>query len=292
MSAEYYDYYGNGGFRKYLEGIIPLLLLAIIGIVLLGKTTSIFCNVPVLNSVFCPVKITKIAVIGDFEAKNVENPTEVKAPEFKNWLDLEGPNWKVYYEVFPAEVFQYSKEALLKNYDIVVMVGERNFTRAVKDAIGWYVDNGGKLIIIGDAGIYDPGDVFVNGWGGELSRAAPVQLIDATGYQLKEPVLRIMDIEHPIYKETAYGIGGANFSKLKDKPSCYQELKIIRIIPNQGKTIAVLKGKDQQNKPKLEPAVIDSGALWGGRVIYFAYDPGCTPNALLNTIRYLSGKAR
>ncbi|MEM4221811.1 MAG: hypothetical protein QW097_00030 [archaeon] len=292
MSAEYYDYYGNGGFRKYLEGIIPLLLLAIIGIVLLGKTTSIFCNVPVLKSAFCPVQTTKIAVIGDFEAKNVESPTTIKAPEFKNWLDLEGPNWVVYYEVFPPATFQYSKEALLKNYDIVVLVGERNYTRAVKDAIGWYVDNGGKLIIIGDSGIYDPDDPLVKGWAGGLFYASPVKLIDETGYGLKEPVLHVADIEHPIYKATGYEMSGANFSKITNKPSCNQQLSIIKIAPEKGNIIAILSGKNQQNKKVAEPAVIDSGALWGGRVIYFAYDPGCTPNALLNTIRYLSGKAK
>lgn len=170
MAAEDYSYYlPSGGWKRYGEGLIPIIILVIIALVLLGRTTNLLCGVPLLSNVFCGPPTVRIAVIGDFNANPaaVAEPTNLAAPKLKAVLDgYLGSTYNMYYQVFDASLLTYAKDALLRNYDITILVGERAFTRPVKDAIGWYVSNGGKLIVIGDAAVRDPDDLLYVGWGG------------------------------------------------------------------------------------------------------------------------------
>ena len=99
------------------------------------------------------------------------------------------------------------------------------------------------------------------------------------------PVLKVINLEHPILK--GYGTK-ANLSEVTNKPSC-NTLNLIKVYPSSGDVVAVIEGMENSKKVT-ELGIVEGGSLFGGKVIYFAYDPGCTPNAWISTAGYLTGK--
>jgi hypothetical protein len=59
--------------------------------------------------------------------------------------------------------------------------------------------------------------------------------------------------------------------------------QIIKVNPKGGSVIAVLSSNEGTM-----PAIIEGGSGFGN-VMYFAYDPGQTPEILLTTVKYLAG---
>lgn len=284
----YYAPAGEGRFKRHFEGIIPLIILIIIGIVLLGKTTSVFCGVPLLSDLFCGGKIINIAVIGDFNAEGTEEETAIKGQYLKELLDSPlGKSYNMYYNVYTPSTLTYAKEALLKNYDLVILVGDRMFSRPVKDALQDYLGAGGKLIVIGDACTEDPDDPLYIGWG---TIGLPVRLnqdADLTGVRLHEPIqLQIFDINHPIVK--GYGVQ-LDLTLIEDKPNCNDDLFVIDVNPTTQDVVAMISGEHADRRRDFL-AVVEGGTLFGGKSMYFNFDPGCLPNLAISTIRYMTGK--
>lgn len=274
---------GGGGKRKYLEGLIPIVILILIALVLLGKTTTMLCGIPFLGGLFCGAPTIRIAVIGNFLGEGVNEATYLTAPKLKEVLDgYLGSTYNIYYAQFDPELLTYAKDALLRNYDITILVGERAFTRPVKDAVGWYVDNGGKLIVIGDAAVRDPDDLLFVGWGGGMFNTFPVRLAyDADIDEpivISNPTLNLFDIDHTIVKGYQ--------PKLNLSEVACTEVSVLDVQPTGGGVIAILS-----SGTKDVPGIVESGGtLLGGRVIYFGFDPGCTPNLWISTVGYLTGK--
>lgn len=278
-----YPYYSPGGrTKKYAEGIIPIIILILIAMVLIGKTTNFFCGLPLLGNIFCGAGIINIAVIGDLQAIGVNEPTVLNATRLKtDVLDSYlGTSYNMYYVKYDPDLLVYARDALLRNYDIVILAGDRNFSRPVKDAIGWYVNNGGKLVVIGDAGVRDPDDPLYVGWGGGMFDIFPVRLTYTTNIDspinLADPELNFVDINHPIV------IGYQPRLNLSEV-AC-TNIKAIEVTPTGGGIIAILSDS------KDVPGIVESGTLFGGKVVYFAYDPGCTPNLWISTVGWLTGK--
>ncbi len=285
-------YYYEESRKKYLESLIPIIILLLIAIVLIGKTTTFFCSVPGLSALFCGGRMINIAVIGDFTTGD----TLVKAPELKALLDGEiGRACNMQYQVFAPEDLTYVKESLLKKYDLLVLVGERNYTRPVREAVENYLKNGGKIVIIGDAATKDPEDPLYIGWGHikvpMVLRQNPELSDDGIPYvNLKNPELRVVDLENPIV--VGYGLK-VNLTEIPDKPSCgggEEGLTVIDVNPTTGTTVFVVTGESDEKK-KTIPAVIEESSMFGGTVYYFAFDPGCMPNAWVSTVQQITGKA-
>ncbi len=288
------DYmYEEHGWKRYAEGLIPILILILLAVVLLGKTTSFFCGTPVLKSIFCGAQTIRIAVIGDFNAQNVGEPTALSAPKLKALLDSYlGATYNMNYQTFDANLLIYSKEALLKNYDMVLLVGDRAFTRPVKDAMGFYINNGGKLVVLGDAAVRDPDDPLYIGWGGGMFDSFPVQLNPNSKQNtidhpiiIQNPQLNFLDITHPIVK--GYQI------RLNLTSVACNEIPVLDVQPTSDNVIAILaqgSGAPAIGAPKNVPGIVESSTTFGGKVIYFAYDPGCTPNLWISTVGYLTNK--
>jgi hypothetical protein len=295
MAEEDYSYYsGEGqGWKRYGEGLIPILILIALAVVLLGKTTTFFCGTPGLTDIFCGQQTIRIAVIGDFNSETVGEPTNLAAPKLQSLLDSYlGSTYNMNYQTFDTNLLIYAKEALIKNYDMVILVGDRAFTRPVKDAIGYYVANGGKLIVLGDAAVRDPDDPLYIGWGGGMFDSFPVQLNPNDRQRtidnpiiIQDPILNLLDIDHQIVQ--GYGVR----SDLTEV-AC-NEIPVLDVQPTQGgSVIAILsQGTGAPSEGvKNVPGIVESASLFGGRIIYFAYDPGCTPNLWISTVGYLTNK--
>src|SRR3989338_4544564 len=271
----------TGGTRKHFESLIPIAILVIIGIILLGRSSSVFCAVPCLGSVLCGTPSIQIGVIGSFTGTRVVDNTTVIAPELKLLLESpQGASYGITFQEFTPNLFTYAGDQLLANFDMVILVGDRAFNRRVKDSIGTYIANGGKLMIIGDSAISDPDDPLAKGWGiidgipVRLSNEANIDLPIRIGSGDQPPAIQIADINHQISKGYFPVL---NLGEVRNKPTCNRDLQLIETLPNSnGKVIAFLSGITGAGTPKDIFGIVEGGTPLGGKIIYFAYDPGCT----------------
>lgn len=281
------------GWKKHFEGLIPILILVLIAIVLVGKTTNYFCAVPGLSDVFCGKGQVNVGLLGDFSsAAN----TEIKADVFKSVLDSEGGKFKIYSRPVVIAALEYPQQNLLKPFDVVVVAGVQNLSYAARDALGNYIGGGGKVVLIGDAGTRDPKDPLIKGWSSagfgdyspvRLAVAGPIEGSNFPRKMITNPQLNYFVETNPIIKDyaDAYQL---NFNEISSEPSC-QSINAIDVVP-LGEMIATLTSGDGND---FVPAIVEkkSGSFGGGTVVYFDYDPGCTRSAVITAIRYLAGKS-
>jgi len=280
------------GWKKHFEGLIPIVVLILIAIVLVGKTTTYFCTVPGLSDVFCGSGKIKVGLLGSF---GTETNTEVKANLLKAVLDAEGGKFNIYTSPIVVGALEYPQQNLLKPYNIVVVAGQQNLSYAARMALGNYVAAGGKVILIGDAAVRDSADPLVKGWSAAtFGDYAPVRLSVSgpiPGNAFPRKMITSVQLNYfidtnPIIKDyaDAYQL---NFSELSSAPSC-QDINAIDVVP-LGDMIATLSSADGSN---FVPAIVEKkgAGLGAGTVLYFDYDPGCTRAAVITTIKYLAGK--
>jgi hypothetical protein len=166
--------------------------------------------------------------------------------------------------------------------------------RPVKDAVEDYLSKGGKILLVGDAAVTDPDDNAAIGWG---KMGMPVKLkgyvatssMSVPEITLDSYELQFATISHPIL-EVFDGMVRIESNAFNDK-SC-QSHTFIQVDPKSARTIAFVTGDDKEDdgKEKFLPAIVETDSALGGKVVYFAFDPGCSVNMLISTVKYLSGK--
>lgn len=291
-------YYGEKGSRKYLESLVPLIILVLIAVVLVGKTTNVFCEVPGLDTTLCSNSGNiRILIIGSLEKVDSDKGgTLVNAPELKSFLD--GPMaaaCNMQSITLPNPDFlTYAQAAVLKKNDLVILAGNREYNRAVREAISDYLKSGGKVVIIGDAATKDPNDNLVRGWGHmqvpiELKRSHDTSN-NIPHFTLKNPIIRIIDIDNPINKISQSL--NLNLSEVTDKPTCNNNLTVIDVNPLSGGVISMLTGEDNETgEDRVVPAVVEEKSIFGGgTVYYFSFDPGCSQDMWISTVQEMTGK--
>ncbi len=293
--ATYGGYSTKSDTRKYLEGIIPIIILVLIGVVIAAKMGWI-SGIPFLGDMFGGGSV-QIAVIGQLSGGN----TEVSAQYLEDYFNSPEAQSYEFQEVeFDPETAKYSGEKLLNQFDMVILAGERNFSRPVKEGIGNYIKGGGKLVVIGDAAINDPNDPLVLGWNvDEMAGTFPVALeYDLSKEDIDEPKTLIGDltfsfttIDHPIYENTGYPME-SNFSDLEGvHKECSEHLHVIPIMPQGGDILGVIEGEiDGEEGSKTILAIAEKKTSFGGHVAYFSYDPGCTRGLWTSTVNYMVGR--
>lgn len=269
---------GIGGVSKRfnLEGLIPLILLVIIGVASLNYFGII--DVPYLPKGTARVQVL---FIGE--------------PSLGEKVVLDNLSYFVTYRTRDASTFGNASSEELSQFDLVMLdqsnSANKSLTVALGDALQKYVQKGGKLVIVLNSGIYQSvgfggytaSDV-VN-WKANLGNIVPAQCLAgfdgvptcAEGKEVNV-VGRIwsLDYDHPIMRgiEIAPPMG--------DAPKAFRTLDVT---PDEGaRTIAYIQG---EGIPKTYSAILEKKAFPGGTVVYFNYDPGMTPGILTNTINYL-----
>lgn len=290
----YYEDEGRG-WKKYAESLIPIVIIAIIIIVIVGKTTGIFCGLPVVGSTLCGgSKIINIAVIGDLNSIN----TIVGATNLEKFIESDtGRACKMQFTPYQPEDLTYiAGQQLKKNYDLVILAGEREYKRPIRDAVTSYLSAGGNLIVIGDAATKDPEDAVYSGWGHievpfNLRPTNQDTVIDGIPtLTLRNAVLKVTDLNHPIVVGYGFKI---NMSAI-DKTSlgCGSDgspVKLIDVAPDDANSLMIISGEDESGENRAVPAVINKKSMLGGNVYYFAFDPGCIPNMWISTVSEITG---
>ncbi len=165
---------------------------------------------------------------------------------------------------------------MLKNFQVVILQGDPYFDMDTRTAIKDYVDNGGSIIVVGDAGSKHPKYANVAGWAWPSGEGIPVpaELIgEWVGFSdvTYGSGVGILKVGHPIAKG------------LKKVGVEFKKKSMVWKVVSKGKLLAIVETAEGTY-----PAIIEGGSGFG-KVIYFAYDPGQTPNLLINSIIYASG---
>jgi hypothetical protein len=266
--------------KKHYDLLIPVLLVIVLLFIVYAKLGG-FCGIPVLGQIICGGQQIKILVIGDLEKG---------APSLYELIKSKG----VYYGIYGADTkidyhaVEGSGAKFLKNYDVVILAGDKYLSRRARDALGEYVKTGGNFLIIGDAGTKDPDDPYINGWSsGELGEVMPV-MIDkertTATYSTGTTALIIVDTEHYIVK--GYGL---NTILPFDRSVCGSSIKVTPVIPTGvGSIIAHLETNMGKENAQSTPAIVETQSiLVPGKIVYVAYDIGCMPDAAISLLKYL-----
>jgi len=168
----------------------------------------------------------------------------------------------------------YVPGELLKNYQVVILQGDPSFDLHTRAAVTEYVKDGGRMIVVGDAGVRSPYP-NVAGWewpSGDIPVPAKI-LGEFVGFidVAYGSELTWINTTHPI----AVGLTPADATM--DTPT-----QIVGVT-SKGQVVASVEAIGSAM-----PAIIE-GNTGAGKVIYFAYDPGQTPKIFLAAIEYLVG---
>jgi len=255
-----YAYMPAGGGRKFhnIEGVLPLILLIVIAFFVLQFLGVFPCVIPL----GCGGE-ANVLVIGTPSQEVVRTLGGKEA-------QLKGIRYPIDY---PAD---YITVDLLRNFQVVILQGDPFFDMNTREAIRDYVDGGGKIIVVGDAGSKHPLYPNVAGWAWPSGQGIPVpaELIgEFAGFSDTTfgSELRMVDINHPIVQ--GLKLVGSRLPIASEVFKVSANGKVIAAIDTQEGTV---------------PAIIE-GTSGFGTVLYFAYDPGQTPEILLTSASYLAG---
>ena len=266
-----------GGKRFNLEGLIPLILLVIIGVASLNYFGVI--DVPYL-----PKGSTRIQVL------------IIGEPSLGEKVVLDNLSYMMNYRVREASTFGNAASEELHQYDIVILdqasVGsDHSVTVALAEAIKTYVKKGGKLIVVMNSGIYQNVGFAgmtatdVVGWKANFGSLIPAECVlgsdnvptcaDGREVTVMGRIYQ-QDFDHPIME------GIPMSPPTGEVPYAF---KTFAIQADEGaNTIAYIKA---ENTPQTFAAILEKKNFPFGTVVYFNYDPGLTPGIFKNTIFYL-----
>ena len=268
----------GGGKRFNLEGLIPLVLLVIIGIASLNYFGVV--DIPYLPKGSSHMQVL---IIGE--------------PSMGEEAVLDNMTGMVTYRIMDASSFSYGASETLHQYDIVIFdqsnISDKSVTISLAEAIKTYVSKGGKLIVVKNSGIYQSVGFAgltasdVTNWKANFGNIIPADcVLGPNNVPTCAPASAInmvgriysMSFDHPI-------MAGIEISPPAGEAP-YQGLEVFPIQANEGATtIAYMKA---ENSIQSVPAIIEKKAFpLGGTVIYFNYDPGATLGILKNTLLYL-----
>ncbi len=268
----------GGGMRRFnLEGLIPLILLVIIGIASLNYFGVV--DIPYLPK---GSEHIQVLFIGE--------------PSLGEKLVLDNLNYMLTYRVRSSTSFSNFATEELSQYDIIIFdqsnTSDRSITVALGEAIQNYVKKGGKLITVLNSGIYQNVGLYgltstdVVGWKATFENIMPAECVlgsdNVPSCRESSEIavvgrIRREDYDHPI------------MSGIEITPPAGEIPYTLRSLPiqaNEGaKRIAYI---DAEGTPQDGlPAIIEKKSFPLGTVIYFNYDPGLTYGILVNTIKYL-----
>ncbi len=257
-----YAYVPMGGGKKRfhsIEGILPLILLIVIAFFVLQFLGVIPCIIPI----GCGGE-ANVLVIG-VPSQDVVRTLSGKEARMK------GIHYPINFDP------DYITVDMLRNYQVVILQGEPAFDMNTREAVKQYVDGGGKIIVVGDAGSKHPQYPNVAGWEWPSGNGIPVpaQLIgEWAGWNdvAYGSDLRIVDMNHPITR------GIKLIGSQTAMPSAIWK------VVSRGKDIVAIDTIGEGTVP----AIIEGGSGLG-TVLYFAFDPGQTPEILLTSVSYLAG---
>jgi hypothetical protein len=266
----------GGGLPKFnLEGLIPLILLIIIGVASLNYFGVV--DIPYLP-----------------KGSDHMNVMFIGQPSLGERTVLDNLDYMLTYRIRDAKSFGNGASEELSQYDIVILdqsLTEKSLSLSLGEAIQTYVQKGGKLIVVMNSGIYqDVGfggltAIDAVGWKANFENLIPAECVlgsdNVPSCQEGREVavsgrIRREDFDHEIMR----GVEMAPTADLRP-----YDLMTLDIRASEGAhRIAYIQSEVTGQS---FPAILEKKSFLSGKVIYFNYDPGYTMNIFTRTIKYL-----
>ncbi len=280
---------------KYLEGLLPLILLVILGFFLALKM-GLFGDIASAIGMTKPVNV--LILTDQPDAPEIKATVNVLTSDLARYLNIQPQVLK-----FKGTDTLYA--SMLAEYDIVMLyqVGDKRLNYQSRKELKQYLERGGKLVIVKDSGTYMPGtdlgraeDVFV-GWyligaSADISKSyVPVSCgVEGPCTHIENVTGKIVSLQasHPIMQ------GIQKIPPEEDRYLTFPDvIDNLQLSPSGGTIVAQIEvvGEEAQG-PFSEStylAIVARDLLPpGGTVVHFNYDPYVVPVLLVNTIDWLS----
>lgn len=258
--------------------LLELVSFAVAVVVFYALVVGVFMTAVQLNSVQ-PQDLYGVPLVGDFFRPNIVKVTTVgKASqafdELVTSLDFKEQGIIYAMSLNPEHV----NPGVLQDFDVVIVQGEEYCHRPARKELADFVENGGKLVVVGNACTKVADDPTATGWSiGEnnLGKVMPVRLIEAS--KAIDDKLKIVAVYHPMFN------GIVNFG--------FEGDAAVVELTDGSEVLAYFGFTDTERVDKKPlPAIASKKTGKKGEVIYFAFDPAdaaSSRNLLLNLLLYL-----
>ena len=271
------DYDAPAGPRisRHLEGLIPLILILIIGFFLAVRFDVIRSDTPVLG-----------AVVDVFESGQGKTKMLVIGSTSQEVIDILNDNRDVIdYDLKTPQTLERNPKEQLSPYKIVMLdqsqESNKEVSRKLGEAIQDFVKGGGKFILVLDSGIRRPDTLDVIGWKNTFGDVVPVECDRVINNQptctnriIVRGTLNREDEDHPIME------GIEIFPADPLRVATFETFDIAV----DGRELAYIQSAATDKKSY--PAIVEKNLLIG-KVIYFNYNPGVTRGVFESTLKYL-----
>ncbi len=286
---------------KYAEGLLPLVLLVILGVFIAYKMGLISLGMIGFNKSLNVLILTddpnapQIMKLQNILQTQVGGYMGVSATATTTRLDPE----------FPVSTAQ------LAQYDVVILyqVHDKTLSLSQRDEISKYLAHGGRMIIVMDSGTCIPSSEVANtsitgtssntgvvctGWGGgvqyDLGKYIPVECLSQySSGQFCAPKdvynvrLRFIDPNDPLNPNP----GNPYYPSVSARISKMTVLSGIRV-KDIGRTVAKVQVMQGNNVKETYYGIVAAEGLLGTKVLYFNYDPTITPAILYKALAWLT----
>ncbi len=180
MSGGNFGGEGIGSKLQYhLEGLIPVILIIIIGAVLLFKFGIISPSTPVIGNIMAVIlggsAPAKLLVIGNSSPETI---VVLKAAQNTDLVQVVQLN---------AQSLTVNPSEQISQFRIIVLdqttEDKKYVSRQLGEAIKKFVQTGGRLIVVGNSGIERPEDTGILGWKATFGDIIPVNCEPLIGAQ-------------------------------------------------------------------------------------------------------------
>jgi len=261
----------------HLEGLIPIILIIIIGVFLLWRFGIISPTTPLIGSALSAVLGTeqpaRMLVIGQ---PSPETVAVLNDPANRDLVQV------VYRSV---ESLERNPADQMAQYRIVMLdqtsQADKLVSRQLGEAIKNFVKTGGRLIIVGNSGIRRPEDTSVLGWRATFGDVVPVDCEVQVGKFEEPSCVKRITVRGKLYREDFKHTIMEGIPQLPAEPgSLTFETYNVTVAGNEIAYIETELGRQYY------PGIVEK-PLITGKSIYFNYNPGSTPVVFQKTLAYL-----
>ena len=262
-------------FGMHLEGLVPLVLIVIIGLFLAIRFDVIDSNTPLIGALADTLNVgegkTRMLVIGSTSQEVVDVLNERR--------DI------IEYSIKTTDTLERNPEEQLANYGIVMLdqseEANKEVSKKLGEAVQKFVKNGGKFILVKDSGIRRPDTYDVIGWRNTFGDIIPVEC-DRTINNQPTCTNRLVVQGHLLRQEEDHPIM-EGIEIYPADPLRRATFETFDVSVN-GKEIAYIRSAAIDKKSY--PAIVEKNMVIG-KSIYFNYNPGATRGIFESTLDYL-----
>ncbi len=262
----------------HLEGLIPIILIIVIGLLLALKFGVIDNRTPIIGQfadVLGPLgggEKTKILIVGSTSQEVIDI--------------LNDHRDRLEYITRTTDSLERNPVDQLANYDILILdqseQSNKEVSKKLGEAIQRFVKNGGKFILVGDSGIRRPDTFDVIGWRNTFGDIVPVECDRVVNNQptCTNPIL----VNGKLYRQDERHRVMQGIDLFPADPFRNATFRVFDVSQIGGKEIAYIQSAGIDKKTY--PAVVEKNLVIG-KVIYFNYNPGITRGIFESTLNYL-----